>query len=168
MHSVPDPWYPSLHSQVGPWIRFLHVAFEWQDTPAHVPSAANKQKKTITQNKTNTQAKNCLPLKIKVKTNSPLRCVADSIKVALGVGKLLFGFHSSKSLHYSICPNDQLPKQPFFDLAVYDSEAIGQNWKFFTTPLSELKYKILIFWILYALLSLRFTRICYMSMTTIF
>ena len=131
------------------------------------PLQTNK-KKTITQNKTNTQAKNCLPLKIKVKTNSPLRCVADSIKVALGVGKLLFGFHSSKSLHYSICPNDQLPKQPFFDLAVYDSEAIGQNWKFFTTPLSELKYKILIFWILYALLSLRFTRICYMSMTTIF
>ena len=92
-------------------------------------------KKTITQNKTNTQAKNCLPLKIKVKTNSPRRCVADSIKVALGVGKLLFGFHSSKSLHYSICPNDQLPKQPFFDLAVYDSEALGTKLQIFHDPI---------------------------------
>ena len=43
--------------------------------------------------------------------------IADSIKGALGIGKLLFGGHSSKSLHCSICQNaqcalinDQLPK----------------------------------------------------------
>ena len=46
--------------------------------------------------------------------------IADSIKDALGIGKLLFGGHSSKSLHCSICQNaqcaiinDQLPKYPF-------------------------------------------------------
>ena len=39
-------------------------------------------------------------------------CIADSIKVALGIGKLLFGGHSSKSLHCSICPNAQCPIQP--------------------------------------------------------
>ena len=39
--------------------------------------------------------------------------IADSIKVALGIGKLLFGGYSSKSLHCSICSNDQLPKRPF-------------------------------------------------------
>ena len=39
----------------------------------------------------------------------------------LRVGKLLFGGHSSKSLHCSICPNAQWPinKATFFDLAVY-------------------------------------------------
>ena len=31
----------------------------------------------------------------------------------LRIGKLLFGDHSSKSLHRSIWSNDQLPKQPF-------------------------------------------------------
>ena len=43
--------------------------------------------------------------------------IADSIKDALGIGKLLFGGHSSKKLHCSICQNaqcalinDQLPK----------------------------------------------------------
>ena len=43
--------------------------------------------------------------------------IADSIKDALGIGKRLFGGHSSKSLHCSICQNaqcalinDQLPK----------------------------------------------------------
>ena len=62
--------------------------------------------------------------------NYSVKCIADSKKVALGIGhwalgigKLLFGSHSSKSLHCSIyaqmpnvqCPisNDQLPKQPF-------------------------------------------------------
>ena len=140
MHSVPDPWYPSLHSQVGPWIRFLHVAFEWHNTPAHVPSAANKQNKTIKQNKTNTQTKNHLPLKIKVKNNSP-GSIGSWFKKGcfghweLGIGNLLFGFHSSKSLHYSICPNDQLPKQPFFDLAVYDSEALGTKLQIFHDPI---------------------------------
>ena len=39
--------------------------------------------------------------------------IAHSITVALGIGKLLFAGHSSKSLHCSICPNAQLPKQPF-------------------------------------------------------
>ena len=43
---------------------------------------------------------------------------ANSIKVALDIGKLLFDGHSSKSLYGSICAktpntNDQLPKQPF-------------------------------------------------------
>lgn len=37
----------------------------------------------------------------------------------LGIGNLLFGAHSRKSLHCSMCPNDQLPKQPFFDLASF-------------------------------------------------
>ena len=39
--------------------------------------------------------------------------IADSMKVALGIGKRLFDGHSSKSLHCSVCPNAQLPKQPF-------------------------------------------------------
>ena len=46
--------------------------------------------------------------------------IADLINVALGIGRLLFGGHSSKSLHCSIwlnaqCPitDDQFPKQPF-------------------------------------------------------
>ena len=43
----------------------------------------------------------------------------DSIKVALGIGKLLFGGHSSKSLHCSICPKDRFIKATYFDLAVY-------------------------------------------------
>ena len=29
-------------------------------------------------------------------------CIADSIKVALGIGKLFFGGHSCKSLHCSL------------------------------------------------------------------
>ena len=37
----------------------------------------------------------------------------------LGIGNLLFGAHSRRSLHCSMCPNDQLPKQPFFDLASF-------------------------------------------------
>ena len=45
--------------------------------------------------------------------------IPDSIKVALGIGNLLFGAHSSKSLHCSMWTNDQSPKPPFFDLAVY-------------------------------------------------
>ena len=52
------------------------------------------------------------------------RYIADSIKVALGIGKLLLGGHSSKSLHFSIRLNDQLPKQPFYDLAVYCMQVI--------------------------------------------
>ena len=47
---------------------------------------------------------------------------ADSIKVALGIGnwalarKLLFGGHSGKSLHCSVCPNDtKCPKQPLLN-----------------------------------------------------
>jgi len=52
----------------------------------------------------------------------------NSIKVALGIGelgigKLLFGGYSTKALHCvpfpnAQCPNanDQLPKQPFFEL----------------------------------------------------
>ena len=58
------------------------------------------------------------------RTNFNNRYIAESIKVALGIGKLLFGGHSSKSLHFSIRPNDQLPKQPFFDLAVYCMQVI--------------------------------------------
>ena len=42
--------------------------------------------------------------------------IAHSIKVALGIGKLLFGGHSSKALHCLICP---ITKATFFDLAVY-------------------------------------------------
>ena len=42
--------------------------------------------------------------------------IAHSITVALGIGKLLFGGHSSKSLHCSICP---INKATIFDLAVY-------------------------------------------------
>ena len=42
--------------------------------------------------------------------------IAHSIKVALGIGKLLFGGHSSKALHCLIYP---ITKVTFFDLAVY-------------------------------------------------
>ena len=52
--------------------------------------------------------------------------IADSIKVALGIGKLLFGGHSSKSLHCSICPKDRLPKQP----ALFWFSCIVTRWAF--------------------------------------
>ena len=38
---------------------------------------------------------------------------ADSMKAALGIGKRLSDGHSRKSLHCAVCPNAQLPKQPF-------------------------------------------------------
>ena len=44
--------------------------------------------------------------------------IPNSIKVALGIGKLLFGGHSSKALHcgpYAQMQNDQLPKQPLLN-----------------------------------------------------
>ena len=34
--------------------------------------------------------------------NWEVYCIADSVKVAFGIGKQLSGGHSSKSLHYSI------------------------------------------------------------------
>ena len=45
----------------------------------------------------------------------------------LGIGKLLFGGHSSKSLHCSICSNAQCPitKASFFNLAVYRTPALS-------------------------------------------
>lgn len=49
--------------------------------------------------------------------------MADSIKAALGIEKLLSGGHSRKPCHCSICSNVQLPrpitKATFFDLAVF-------------------------------------------------
>jgi len=52
-----------------------------------------------------------------------IRCIPNSIKVALGIGylrigNLLFGGHSSKTLHcvlYAQMPNTQLPKQPLLN-----------------------------------------------------
>ena len=45
----------------------------------------------------------------------------------MGIGKLLFGVYSRKSLHCSICPNTN-DQSTFFDLAVYSpsSETQGQ------------------------------------------
>ena len=55
--------------------------------------------------------------------------VADSIKVALGIGELLFGGHSL--FHMPKCPitNDQLPKQPFFIQLYSKNRAMDERYK---------------------------------------
>ena len=44
----------------------------------------------------------------------------------MGIGKLLFGGHSSKSLHCSICPNAQYPIQP---MNSYQSNLFSFSWE---------------------------------------
>ena len=53
--------------------------------------------------------------------------IANSMKAALGIRKLLFGGHSSNSLHCSICSNAQWPitRATFFDLAVTKTYEMG-------------------------------------------
>ena len=53
------------------------------------------------------------------KLSQKLQSLLSHSRAALsGIGKLLFGAHSSKSLHCFICPNinDHVQKQPFTSL----------------------------------------------------
>ena len=115
MHSVLFESHPFIGNGNGENSRYSHYFFLYK---IHFENQINRARYTrltdsheIIYPVLDREVKNHT-LSIGTSTHRPY--IADSIKVALRIGKLLFGGHSL--FHMPKCPitNDQLPKQPFF------------------------------------------------------